>query len=153
MSEIIKDKLYLGNIFDANNKDLLTSNNINSIICVADGLKMLDLGAKIYRYDFTDDYECNISLFFDEICKIIHNEDVVLVNCMAGVSRSSTIVIAYIMKYWELNLREVFLFVRNKRPSICPNKQFMKHLLDYEMTLFRQNSLQYDECVQLFYYT
>ena len=153
MSEIIKNKLYLGDLFDANNKEQIKNKNITSIICVAEGLKIVDPDVKVYRYDFQDDYNCNISLYFDEIGDIINNEKVVLVNCMAGISRSSTIVIAYIMKYLNKNLREAFLFVRNKRPIICPNKEFMKYLYEYEFELFKKNSISYDECIKLFYYT
>ena len=153
MSEIIKNKLYLGDLFDANNKEQIKNKNITSIICVAEGLKIVEPDVKVYRYDFQDDYSCNISLYFDEIGTIINNEKVVLVNCMAGISRSSTIVIAYIMKYLNINLREAFLFVRNKRPFICPNKEFMKYLYEYEFILFKKNSLKYDECIHLFYYS
>ena len=152
MSEIINNKLYLGDLFDANNKEQIKNKNITSIICVAEGLKIVDPDVKVYRYDFQDDYNCNISLYFDEIGTIINNEKAVLVNCMAGISRSSTIVIAYIMKYLNINLREAFLFVKNKRSFICPNKEFMKHLYEYEFYLFKKNSLSYDECIHLFYY-
>jgi protein-tyrosine phosphatase len=153
MSEIIKNKLYLGDLFDANNKEQIKNKNITSIICVAEGLKIDKPDVKVYRYDFQDDYNCNISLYFDEIGDIINNEKVVLVNCMAGISRSSTVVIAYIMKYLNINLREAFLFVRNKRPFICPNKEFMNYLHEYEFKLFKKNSISYDECIKLFYYT
>ena len=153
MSEIIKNKLYLGDLFDANNKEQIKNKNITSIICVAEGLKIIKPDVKVYRYDFQDDYNCNISLYFDEIGDIIHKEKAVLVNCAAGISRSSTIVIAYIMKYYKIELKRAFLYVRHKRNQICPNKKFMSCLLDYELSLFGKNSLTYDECIKLFYYT
>jgi protein-tyrosine phosphatase len=155
MSEIIKNKLYLGDSFDANNNKQIKEKNISCIICVADGVKIINKvpNVKVIKYNLQDDYECNISLYFDEIGEIIDNENKVLVNCMAGISRSSTIVIAYIMKYYNLNLKKTFLAVRSKRNQICPNKQFMKYLLDYELSLFGKNSLTYDECIKLFYYS
>ena len=100
-----------------------------------------------------DDYECNISLYLQEIGLIINSEKVVLVNCLAGVSRSSTFVIAYLIKYFNISLKKAFLYVRNKRNQICPNKNFMEHLLEYEKKIIGNNSLTYDECIQLFYYT
>ena len=39
---------------------------------------------------------------------------------------------AYLMKYFDVNLKDAFLYVRNKRKSICPNKQFLKYLFEYE---------------------
>jgi protein-tyrosine phosphatase len=155
MSEIIKNKLYLGDMFDANNETFIKNKNISCIICVAEKLKITntDSNIKVYKYELSDDYNCNISLYFDEICDIINKENIVLVNCVAGISRSSTIIIAYIMKYYKLDLKNTFIGVRNERNRICPNKNFMKCLLDYELTLFGKNSLNYEDCIKLFYYT
>ena len=154
MNEIIKNKLYLGDMFDANNKDDIKHKNISCIVCVAERLKVItNPNVKLYQYDLSDDYTCNISLYFDEIGEIINKENIVLVNCVAGVSRSATIVIAYIMKYYNLDLKNTFIRVRYNRNRICPNKNFMKCLLEYELSLFGKNSLTYDECVNLFYYT
>lgn len=155
MNEIIKNKLYLGDMFDANDADTIKNKNISCIICVAEGLKIINTNPNVivYNYKFTDDYNCNISLYFEEIGEIIKKENIVLVNCAAGVSRSATIVIAYIMKYYKLDLKTAFLLVRKRRDRICPNKKFMECLLDYELSLFGKNSLTYDECIKLFYYT
>ena len=155
MNEIIKNKLYLGDMFDANDADMIKNKNISCIICVAEGLKIINTNPNVivYKYKFTDDYNCDISLYFKEIGEIIKKENIVLVNCVAGVSRSATIVIAYLMKYYKLDLKTAFLLVRKRRERICPNKKFMQCLLDYELTLFGKNSLTYDECIKLFYYT
>ena len=155
MSEIIKNKLYLGDMFDANNADNIINTNISCVICVAERLQITNTNpnVKVYKYELSDDYNCNISLYFDEIGDIIHKEKTVLVNCAAGISRSSTILIAYIMKYYKIELKRAFLYIRHKRNQICPNKKFMSCLLDYELSLFGKNSLTYDECIKLFYYT
>ena len=155
MSEIIKNKLYLGDMFDANNETFIKNNKISCIICVAEKVKInnTDSNMKVYNYELSDDYNCNISLYFDEICDIINKENIVLVNCVAGISRSSTIVIAYIMKNYKLNLKNTFIGVKNERNRICPNKKFMNCLLDYELSLFGKNSLTYEDCIKLFYYT
>ena len=155
MSEIIKKKLYLGDMFDANDETFTKNNNISCIICVAEKLKInnTDSNIKVYNYELSDDYNCNISLYFDEICDIIDKENIVLVNCIAGISRSSTIVIAYIMKNYNLDLKNTFIGVKNERNRICPNKKFMNCLLDYELSLFGKNSLTYEDCIKLFYYT
>ena len=155
MSEIIPNKLYLGNIFDANDEEFIITNGINCIICVAENLKINinNPNVKIYKYELKDDHTENISLYFNEIENIIKREKCVLVNCIAGISRSSTIVLAYLIKHLNLNLKEAFLYVRKKRNQICPNKKFMENLLDYEFSIFGKNSLTYKECIHLFYYT
>ena len=100
MSEIIQNKLYLGDGFDANNTEFIKNKKISCIICVAEKLKINNNNSnvKIFNYEFSDDDKCNISLYFDEIGTIIENERTVLVNCVAGISRSATIVIAYMRK-------------------------------------------------------
>jgi hypothetical protein len=57
------------------------------------------------------------------------------------------------MKYYKANLKNTFIVVRNRRNQICPNKKFMEYLLEYELALFGKNSLTYDECIKLFFYT
>jgi dual specificity phosphatase 12 len=146
MEEILKNKLYLGNMFDANDASTIKNANISCIVCVAERLKIVNTNPNVtvHKYELADDYTCNISLYFDEIGEIINKGGIVLVNCAAGISRSSTIVIAYIMKYYKLDLKRTFGF---------PNKKFMECLLEYELSLFGKNSLSYDECIKLFYYT
>lgn len=60
----------------------------------------------------------------------------VLVHCAGGVSRSATIVIAFVMKCWDLTLDESFHLVRRCRPVIGCNAGFMNQLLDYEKRLY-----------------
>lgn len=158
MSKIIYTntiKLYLGDIFDATNEIKLKEQNINTIICVANEatISFTDSDIKIIKYNLEDSYECNISLYFDEIADLINKHENVLVNCIAGISRSASFVIAYLMKYYEMELLDAFLYVRKRRPRICPNKKFMAYLYEYEFKLFGKNSLTYDECIKLFYYT
>ena len=49
------------------------------------------------------------------------NNGKVLVHCGAGISRSSTIVIGYLMEKCRLDLKTSFKICKNKRPGIWPN--------------------------------
>ncbi|MGH0129064.1 UNVERIFIED_CONTAM: hypothetical protein FKN15_015663 [Acipenser sinensis] len=56
----------------------------------------------------------------------------VLVHCEAGISRSPTICMAYIMKTKRLSLEEAFDFIKQRRGLISPNFGFMGQLLQFE---------------------
>jgi len=62
-----------------------------------------------------------------------------LVHCAAGISRSSTIVIAYLMQAMQFSLTEAFKYVREKRPIISPNDGFSRQLQVYQDILSSNN--------------
>ena len=59
----------------------------------------------------------------------------VLVHCQAGISRSATICIAYLMFAKELKLDEAYDFLKAKRSLISPNLNFMRQLSEFETEL------------------
>ncbi len=149
MSEIIPQKLYLSDMYIPDNIP------ISAIICVADRLKIENKhDVPIFTYKIDDQYDFSIYEYFDEITELIQSiQGPVVVNCVAGISRSATIVIAYLMRYYGMDLRQAFVYTRSKRRQICPNKGFMKCLRDYEVEICGYNSMTEKECTQLFYYS
>jgi len=64
----------------------------------------------------------------------------VFVHCMAGISRSATIVIAYLMKMKKCSMIHVILSnliqalnkVKRRRNIVNPNKGFLQQMAEFE---------------------
>lgn len=80
-------------------------------------------------YNLKSDYQFPLSSSVDEARE---QGSGVLVHCHAGVSRSATVTVAYIMKRQGLCLGDAYKFVKDLRPVISPNLNFMGQLLKYE---------------------
>ncbi len=80
---------------------------------------------------------------FDEAIEFIElarvNNSKVLVHCQAGISRSPTIVIAYLMKKLNISMDDAYNRVREKRSIIAPNLIFMSQLMDFEAKYIKIN--------------
>ena len=72
--------------------------------------------------------ENNMTNILENIYKSIIEGNVVCVHCNAGVSRSVTLVIAYLMKYDKLTWYDALKQVQHVRPVICPNRGFLQLL-------------------------
>ena len=60
----------------------------------------------------------------------------VLVQCKAGISRSSTVVAAYLMQEQRMSLRAGLALIIQKRGQACPNPGFLEQLKEMEVELF-----------------
>lgn len=56
----------------------------------------------------------------------------VLVHCQQGVSRSASIVIAYLIRYRNMSYEAASSLVRHKRACIKPNSGFVTALHEWE---------------------
>jgi protein-tyrosine phosphatase len=45
-----------------------------------------------------------------------------------GISRSSTVILAYLIKYCNMNLKLAYSFLMENRPCAYPNDGFLKQL-------------------------
>lgn len=68
-----------------------------------------------------------------------------LVHCVAGVSRSSSLCIAYLIKFKGMTLRSAYYHVKSCRPIIRPNVGFFKQLIEYEKTLLNATSVKFEQ--------
>ncbi|XP_049508181.1 dual specificity protein phosphatase 2 [Panthera uncia] len=93
----------------------------------------------LFRYKsipVEDNQMVEISAWFQEAISFIDSVKNaggrVLVHCQAGVSRSATICLAYLIQSRRVRLDEAFDFVKQRRGVISPNFSFMGQLLQFE---------------------
>ncbi|XP_041951152.1 dual specificity protein phosphatase 10 [Alosa sapidissima] len=134
--------LYLGNEHDAQSLDQMQRFNIGYVLNVTTHLPLYhyDLGLLCYkRLPATDSNKQNLRQYFEEAFEFIEEAHQagqgVLIHCQAGVSRSATIVIAYLMKHSWMTMTDAYKFVKARRPIISPNLNFMGQLLEFEEDL------------------
>jgi protein-tyrosine phosphatase len=132
----IVDKLYLGS-WQNIQSNVCKVFNIDVVICLALECQYDDIpNVLIYRYGYIDSTSQSILCDINDILEIIHNSITnnknVFVHCVAGKSRSASIVIAYIMKYCNMTLRDAYCHVKNLR-HIYPNMEFIKQLITFEI--------------------
>ncbi|KRY77059.1 Dual specificity protein phosphatase 19 [Trichinella pseudospiralis] len=119
---------------------LLQQHRVTHILDLASSFTNRYADQFIYkRIEIFDCPMANIKRYFNECVDFIDEVRMqngrVLVHCNAGVSRSPTIVVAYLMKRENYTLENALSFVRAKRPCIRPNNGFMKQLKEFENEL------------------
>ncbi|XP_003418061.1 dual specificity protein phosphatase 21 [Loxodonta africana] len=143
----ITTSLFISNGTAANNRLLLTSNNITTVINASVEVVNTFFGNIQYvRVPVTDTPSARLFDFFDPIADHIHGVEMrhgcTLLHCVAGVSRSAALCLAYLMKYHGMSLQDAHAWTKSCRPIIRPNNGFWEQLIQYEFKLFSNNSVQ-----------
>jgi len=140
MSRIL-DNLYLGSYADAKNQVFLKKNNITHIVTVGAELKTPYLDSYKYLYIAAmDSPDFKLKIYFDQIAEFIHEaieteKGTVLVHCFWGISRSTTSVLCYLIKYHKMTPIKARRMVKSKRSIIYPNEGFWHQLETYAREL------------------
>ncbi|XP_024611576.1 dual specificity protein phosphatase 9 [Neophocaena asiaeorientalis asiaeorientalis] len=138
----ILPNLYLGSARDSANVESLAKLGIRYILNVTPNLPNLFEKNGDFHYKqipISDHWSQNLSQFFPEaiafIDEALSQNCGVLVHCLAGVSRSVTVTVAYLMQKRHLSLNDAYDLVKRKKSNISPNFNFMGQLLDFERSL------------------
>uniref|UniRef100_H0VDP0 Dual specificity protein phosphatase 15 n=1 Tax=Cavia porcellus TaxID=10141 RepID=H0VDP0_CAVPO len=127
--------LYLGNFIDAKDPDQLERNKITHIIAIHESPQTVMEDITYLRIAVADTPEVLIKKYFRECVNFIHSCRLsggnCLVHCFAGISRSTTIVIAYVMTVTGLGWREVLEAIKATRPIANPNPGFRQQLEEF----------------------
>ncbi|XP_055964669.1 dual specificity protein phosphatase 9 isoform X2 [Sorex fumeus] len=145
----ILPNLYLGSAQDSANVESLAKLGIRYILNVTPNLPNLFEQNGDFHYKqipISDHWSQNLSQFFPEAIEFIDEalsqNCGILVHCLAGVSRSVTLTVAYLMQKLKLSLNDAYDLVKRKKSNISPNFNFMGQLLDFERTLRAQARIQ-----------
>ena len=136
----ILPQLYLTNFKGADNMDELRRLKCTHIVSV--GEEFVDDPAKagitFWRLNISDDDDQSEKMSkalrgaASFLHKALQKKGCVVVHCAAGISRSATVVLGYLVIYKKMTLRDAFGHVHGKRPCIWPNDGFMSALIKLE---------------------
>ena len=161
-NQIINDKLYLGDKNGALSekvlKDLKITHIINCTPKPPDHIEKFtsrgyiknyfedneEMNIKYMRVAIDDSFLQDIKTHFENAIHFINaalsenegmNDNRVYIHCFAGISRSSTITIAYLMNTRKMGYDEAYQFVKERREVVKPNEGFAEQLRKYEKEL------------------
>lgn len=157
-------RIYLGGVEQAMNPRLLSFYRISHIVNVSQTENVFENGLemavkqiagdwqiqniandfiipKYHRISIPDKSEVDLTNYFLDAFEFIqkaHSQETnrILIHCHAGVSRSSTIMIGYLIYSANMLLDDAYRLVRIARPRINPNRGFRKQLLGYHVSNF-----------------
>ena len=137
----ITDNIYLGSLEGSKEFDYFLKEKINNVLSLVDNPPQYsedkNINHKIVKID--DLFSENIMKYFKECIEFIDKADKVYIHCTCGVSRSATIVCAYLMWKTHSNFNDVYNFVKKRRPEIDPNNGFRRQLQLFHKLLLENN--------------
>uniref|UniRef100_A0A8C5PXG3 Serine/threonine/tyrosine-interacting-like protein 1 n=1 Tax=Leptobrachium leishanense TaxID=445787 RepID=A0A8C5PXG3_9ANUR len=135
--EIIPSCLYLGDSRQANDLHILKDLKIKGLVNVS--MKPLNISVEtidVMHIPATDSNDSDLLHFFPSVCSFIDSymekSLAALVTSDLGISRSSAVLIAYLMHNRKCKLKEAWEQVVKCKTNMRPNRGFVKQLFDWE---------------------
>lgn len=136
-NEVLRGKLFIGCEI-ASSKIVQTHPQIKAVVSLHSqgyskcGYRRFD-GIDYHHVTIEDDANADLFAHLDECSDFIHKHNgPVFVHCQAGVSRSASICMAYLIKYCCMTVDQAFAVVYCARPIIWPNNGFVRQLKHFE---------------------
>lgn len=131
----IEPNLFLGSIEDAYDCKKLSALGVTHILNMATEIPNFHEGKFEYKKISGRDVPTfQMHRHFDEAADFIHNglaSGKVFVHCFCGISRSTTAILAYFVKYRGIDPQRGYESIRKKRWIVYPNEGFMRQLLEF----------------------
>ena len=140
ITEII-DKIFIGSYLNAKSYEELEKNNIKYILnCASECKSLFEDKIKYLKLDIKDQNDFPIQDYFEKGIQFIldslnNNDGNILIHCMEGKSRSTTLLMAYLIKCQNENTNSAYKILKSKRQLTMPNLGFMYKLREFEKTI------------------
>ena len=136
MSRLFKNE----NLYICGAQELLELNGLTHVLNCAEELDRRCDTPYYVKIPMTDDEDI---LAIDQIHKgaaLLNTwtqdpNAVIAVHCKAGVSRSVTVVLAFLILYRGMSLNDAYTFVQKQRPYMQPNRFYMECLKQIEKSI------------------
>ena len=139
--DYISPNLYCGSLRSAQTLSVYEQLNIGYVLTMGRGLEPVIPEGMQHKTIIVDDIpNAKIDTSFDDAIAFI-DESLTsgkgcLVHCFAGLSRSATAVIAYLMAKQGMRLDEAYMLTKKGRPNIYPNDGFFDQLIALDRKLY-----------------
>lgn len=84
-----------------------------------------------------------MSPLFEQACQFIEearqSNGRILVHCACGVSRSTTLCCAYLIKHHSMSIEQALTHLRARRHIVQPNSAFLSQLIHFNEQIDRDN--------------
>ncbi|NXO03998.1 STYL1 protein, partial [Rhinopomastus cyanomelas] len=138
--EILSAKLYLGNFKQACDQHVQKDLKIKAQVNISEqSATLFAEGGKQLHIAVPDSLEANLLSSFATICHFIDaqlNHGAVLVFSSLGISRSSTVIMAYLIHSCQFSLKRAWDYVLKCKMNMRPHRGFVKQLSDWETQIY-----------------
>lgn len=129
-----KCPLYLGGVLAFYDKPFMR--NMKAVVTVMDEPIDVSHSVRHMYIKANDDTHTTLAPVFEYAYKFIEenmqHRRPVFVHCRAGMSRSATIVLYYLMRKYHLSLMDALVYLKSRRPIVRPNNAFLEQLANAE---------------------
>jgi protein-tyrosine phosphatase len=146
--------IYISDILGAQNTTWVQNSGFTGIIDLSNSphLMKFDKHVSVLRVAVDDTPTSDIKRHFSKCVQFIESQlsdtknaskktrkNKILVFCRGGISRSSTVIISYLMKAFCMTVEEALSFLKKRRALVQPNNGFLQQLKEYEIELRAQS--------------
>jgi Dual specificity phosphatase, catalytic domain len=137
----ITDNVYITDINGARNTDLIRDKGIDCIVSLTKRTIFKAANVRYFHIKMDDvesvDFLTMTLDIADRVIELIQKDQIILVHCYKGVSRSVSFVVLVLVKQ-GMTYDEALDFVKSKRPAANPNPAFRHQLKEYSRRINRK---------------